>query len=362
MPAASRPRSAPATAGERQLSRREFLKLCAAGLAAAGSASARLAGLPLAPYAALAQETVQQQGRVSEGFVTIHAQPSFEANELKKFWKDTVLPVEEVTIGGAEPAHNRVWYLIKGEGYVHSGGVQPVQTRLNLPESPPAGGALAEVTVPFTDARWGPGENFPVAYRFYYETTHWVVKGVQDRAGEAWYRVLDDKWKFLHYALARHLRLLPAAELSPLSPDVPAWAKRLVVDTAAQAVIAYEYEKPVFMTRTATGARFSNGDFSTPPGRYITAHKRPYRHMAAGNLAANGYDLPGVPWVTYITESGISFHGTYWHNNFGRPRSHGCINLTPSAARWIFRWTTPSVPFNEQFAIDGRAATPVDVL
>ncbi len=337
---------------EMPLSRRDFLKLCAAGVLSALSTSA--AGfLDTAPL---------QQGRVVEGYVTIHAQPSLESKALNKFWRDTVFPIAEATIGDKEPQHNRVWYHVAGEGYIHSGGVQPVQTRPNLVEDVPASGALAEVTVPFTDAHWRPGKQYPTAYRFYYETTHWVVRRVQDASGESWYRVLDDKWKFSYYVPSRHLRILPYSELSPLSPELPAVARRLEVNTEAQAVIAYEFDRPVFMTRTATGARFSNGDFSTPHGRYITAHKRPYRHMAAGNLAANGYDLPGVPWVTYITESGISFHGTYWHNNFGRPRSHGCINLTPSAAKWVFRWCTPVVPPDQQFAIEADGATAVDVI
>lgn len=334
------------------LSRRDFLKLCAAGLFSAVATSAFR-------FAELAPE---QQGRVAESYATVYAQPSLESQALKKFWRDTVFPIAEVTIGDQEPEHNRVWYHVAGEGYVHSGGIQPVQTRPNLAEDVPASGALAEVTVPFTDAHWRPGNEYPTAYRFYYETTHWVVQRVQDHSGESWYRILDDKWKYFYYVPARHLRILPYSELAPLSPQVPPAAKRLEVNTSAQAVIAYEFERPVFMTRTATGARFSNGDFSTPHGRYITAHKRPYRHMAAGNLAANGYDLPGVPWVTYITESGISFHGTYWHNNFGRPRSHGCINLTPSAAKWVFRWCTPVVPPDQQFAIEADGATVVDVI
>jgi lipoprotein-anchoring transpeptidase ErfK/SrfK len=124
--------------------------------------------------------------------------------------------------------------------------------------------------------------------------------------------------------------------------------KRIEINTADQYLVAIEQETPVFAARIASGAVFSNGDYSTPHGRHTVFHKRPSRHMAAGNLAANGYDLPGVPWVSYFTESGIAIHGTYWHNNYGAPRSHGCINLTPSAARWIFRWTLPSVPFTEQ--------------
>ena len=74
--------------------------------------------------------------------------------------------------------------------------------------------------------------------------------------------------------------------------------------------------------------------------------------MAAGDIASNGFDLPGVPWVLYITKSGISFHGTYWHNDYGRPRSHGCINLTPQAAKWLYRWTLPSVEPGKQFAYE----------
>ena len=65
--------------------------------------------------------------------------------------------------------------------------------------------------------------------------------------------------------------------------------------------------------------------------------------MAAGDITASGFDLPGVPWVLYITKSGISFHGTYWHNDFGRPKSHGCINMTNADAKWLFDWATPTI-------------------
>jgi lipoprotein-anchoring transpeptidase ErfK/SrfK len=81
--------------------------------------------------------------------------------------------------------------------------------------------------------------------------------------------------------------------------------------------------------------------------------------MAAGNLAS-GYDLPGVPWVAYIDEEGVSFHGTFWHNDFGVPRSHGCINMTIDAAKWLYRWTNPVVPKHEQEVWKGHG-TPVRV-
>jgi len=336
----------------RGLSRGGFLKLGAAGLA----------GLFIPPISVRAGNNPETHGRVIDDGQYLYDSPSLKGKKLDAYWKDMVIPIVEVTIGDEEPAHNRIWYRIGNEGYVHSGKIQPVNTTLNPPDSEiPANGALAEVTVPFTDAHWRPDKKFPVAYRFYYETTHWVSGLVYSEAGDPWYKLSDDKWKLFYYAPAEHLRIIPLVELAPLSPDVPATAKRLEVRTEEQAVIAYEWDRPVFMTRAATGAKFSNGDFRTPPGRHITAHKRPYRHMAAGNLAYNGYDLPGVPWVCYITESGISLHGTFWHNNYGRPRSHGCINLTPKAAKWIFRWTQPYITPGEQYVYE-EFGTAVDVI
>ena len=184
---------------------------------------------------------------------------------------------------------------------------------------------------------------------------------MQDRDGSSWYAVLDDKWKFVFYVPAAHLRLIPAAEVSTLSQTTPPVFKKLVVYNADQVLVAYEYDLPVFMARIATGGRFRDGDFATPPGNYQTFHKRPSRHMAAGDLASNGYDLPGVPWISYITRSGIAFHGTYWHNNFGRPRSHGCINLVSQAAKWLYRWTLPAVGPNDQ-ALFGKSGSAVEII
>ncbi|MBU0513056.1 MAG: L,D-transpeptidase [Chloroflexi bacterium] len=334
------------------ISRRDFLKLSGVGLY----------GLFASPLRGFGNLLSNQQGRVIYKLITVYDRPSLSGEVVKQYWLDTVIAITEATIGDDEPAYNRVWYRLGSEGYAHSGGIQPVRTLINLPSSNiPQGGQLAEVTVPYTDACWEPDENQDVAYRFYYETTHWVIGLTHSPNGTPWYQVLDDKWELVLFVLARHLRLIPPSELSTLSPDVPPEAKRVEVRTQEQVVIAYEWDRPVFMARTATGAEFSNGKFYTPLGRHKTFHKRPSRHMAAGNLAYNGFDLPGIPWVCYITESGIAFHGTYWHNDYGRPRSHGCINLTSQAAKWIYRWTLPAVPTNEQRAYD-EFATRVDIV
>jgi lipoprotein-anchoring transpeptidase ErfK/SrfK len=187
------------------------------------------------------------------------------------------------------------------------------------------------------------------------------MESIQDPKGITWYGVRDDKWEYMFYVPAPHLRLIPPEEIYPISSNVPSNKKRIEVHLPEQLMIAYEFDHPVFMARVASGALFSNGDFSTPSGRYMTFHKRYSRHMARGNLAANGYDLPGVPWNSYITEEGIAFHGTYWHNNFGHPRSHGCINLTPQAAKWVYLWTMPAVP-PDQEATYKPTGTIVDII
>jgi lipoprotein-anchoring transpeptidase ErfK/SrfK len=319
-------------------------------------------GLLLQPFNSIRNLLPEQLGRVAEMKSTVYDRPSLDGNPTKIYWRDMILPITEVTVGDQEPKHNRIWYRIGDEGYVHSGAIQPVQTRLNEPNSDiPSSGALVEVTVPYTDVHWGPGKNNQFAYRFYYETTHWASALVQDNHGDPWYRIQEDKWDLTFYAPANHLRIIPRKELSTISPEVSPHNKRLEVRLRDQLVIAYEEGKPVFMARIASGAEFSNGRFLTPLGRHQTYHKRPSRHMAAGDLASNGYDLPGVPWICYITEKGVAFHGTYWHNDYGRPRSHGCINLTPTAAKWIYRWTVPVVPPHET-KVYKKFGTNVDVV
>lgn len=302
-----------------------------------------------------------QQGRVIYETISTYQEPTYESDKVRIHWKDAVFPISGVTLGSGEPSHNRIWYRVGTEGYAHSGGIQPVRTEPNpVITEIPQGGVLAEVTVPYTDALWTPGERYHVAYRFYYETTHWIKEVVNGPDGIPYYHILEDKWDLAYYVPAAHLRVIPESELSMISPDVPSIFKRIEVDTSTQTVTAFEYNQPVYRTRAATGGDFSTGKFTTPTGHHITNYKRPSRHMAAGNLAFNGYDLPGVPWIIYLTESGIAFHGTYWHNDFGIPRSHGCINLPSKASKWLYRWTLPHVPYQEQ-SIYNVSGTHVDV-
>ena len=54
-------------------------------------------------------------------------------------------------------------------------------------------------------------------------------------------------------------------------------------------------------------------------------------------MSGPGYSLPNVEWVSYFVKS-YAIHGTYWHNNFGTPMSHGCVNMRVREAKWLFNW------------------------
>jgi hypothetical protein len=268
--------------------------------------------------------------------------PSTSSLELGFYNTDAVVKIVEESIGDPKPTHNPIW-LRTDDGWLHSAYVQPVREILNEPVIKlPAGGMLAEVTVPFTQA-WSVNERgWKRIYRCYYTSTYWVqgvFTGIND---VIWYQIYDERYRDLFNVEAAHLRPITAEELAPISPN--ALDKRIEIDLTRQRLTAVEGGRPVFTTRTATG--YFEGD--TPIGEFTIERKQPTRHMAS-NLQGNEFDLPGVPWVCYISWTGVSFHGTYWHNNYGAPQSHGCINLTPDAAKWVYRWTNPFVPSNEDY-------------
>jgi lipoprotein-anchoring transpeptidase ErfK/SrfK len=319
-----------------RVSRREFLRLGGMGLLGLAAPVRWLRPRP--------QTAAAQLGRVLESAIDIFRSPSFSAARIGALRRDDLITISGAIVGDQFPAHNRVWYDMNGRGYVHSSVVQPVQAAPNRPlRRLPGSGSLMEVTIPWVDAYWETETSRRRAYRFYYSTTHWVVGIAQDQKGRPWYRIYDDRIAQSYFVPAEALRPIPLAELTPITPEVPSEEKRIEVDLTRQWVECFEGDTPVFTASVSTGARMDNGDFWTPSGEFMTFRKRGTRHMAEGNLAS-GYDLPGVPWVSYITQEGVSFHGTYWHNDFGTPRSHGCINMTPEAAKWLYRWTHPLVP------------------
>lgn len=323
-----------------EFTRRDFMRLSGMGLLSLA--------LPLHWGRNVVEAEATQLGRVAFPTVDVMKRASFASESVRTLWRDEILDIEAAVLGDLVPEHNRIWYLVRNQGFIHSSGIQPVENKPNEPlTSVPYRGILMEVTVPYVDAFWKPRTDSNHAYRFYYSQTHWITGVSQDVSLRKWYRIMDDKYDYVYYAPAEAFQRVPISELIPISSDVPAQEKRVWVDLSRQWLNCYEGSQLVFSSKISSGRKFDDATYWTPEGEFVTFRKRPSRHMSSGNRAT-GYDLPGVPWVAYINEDGVAFHGTFWHNDFGSPRSHGCINMTPQAAKWLFRWTQPIVPATEQ--------------
>jgi hypothetical protein len=291
------------------------------------------------------------QGRVLYSRLKVHLTADFAGEQTGSLLFDNLVDIAERVRGGAYEDANHAWYLLATGGYVHSGGIQLVETVTNPTVlALPLPGMVGEVTVPYADSLWAINRSPTPGPRLYFQTTHWVDAVVIDeRDGSPWYRCYDNVWNSHYYTRPPWVRLLSAEELAPINPQVAEDEKHIEVVLDEQLLYAYTGATLVYLARTSTG----QDGYETPTGWYRTFHKRPTYHMTGGYDASTTFDLPGVPWDTYISES------TFWHNDFGTRHSHGCINLTPEAARWIYRWTNPSVPPGEKLVLAPGAGTRV---
>mgnify|MGYP005817149039 CR=1 FL=1 len=334
-------------------SRRDFLKLSAAGLLGGLLAEAGF-GRALAAGPAL--------GRMTLSGIGLYKDPAFKARKLSVFGRDEVVRISGSVEGEPGSIFNRTWYQLDGRGYTYSGWVQPVEARYQAPAlSVPAGGQLGEVTVPYSVTRLAPAYAAKTSFRAYYATTYWVTGVSVNRYEKGiWYEIYDEHLQRSFFIPSTDMRLVPDDELTLLSPDLPDALKRIYVDTTTQSVTLFENEQPVRVARCSSGG----ADTRTPLGSFRTFHKGPTIHMTNDGEAGagRGYDLPGVPWVSFFTGTGVSFHGTYWHNDYGRPRSHGCVNLPPADARFLYRWTRPVVPSGTQYLYKPGEGTRVEIV
>jgi lipoprotein-anchoring transpeptidase ErfK/SrfK len=207
------------------------------------------------------------------------------------------------------------------------------------------GGIWTEITVPFVDGFRSPDASSDVRYRLYYGMVLNVDQKAVDEQGQPWYRVHDEN-EVIMFAPGQAFRAIPPEEVAPLSPE--AEDKAVVVDITRQQISAMESGVEVYFARISSGYAYypEGGDFTsnTPIGQMWTWRKMVSRHMSGGD-AVTGYDLPGVGWTVLFHGSGAALHSTYWHADYGAPRSRGCINLLPEDAKWFFRWTSPIVEY-----------------
>jgi len=119
-------------------------------------------------------------------------------------------------------------------------------------------------------------------------------------------------------------------------PNIPEAlpTKTILIDLSDQTLTAFENATPVFSTLISAGQRYT----PTPIGDFAI-----YSKIRSQTMSGPGYRLPNVQWVAYFYKS-YAIHGTYWHDNFGHPMSHGCVNMRNIDAQWLYEWAPIGTP------------------
>jgi hypothetical protein len=351
------------------ITRRKMLKLITATTAAAAlspvlHARARYP-IPPRPGSGVATDAWTLMGRAIHT-VAFYDEPATSATRLATRSRDQSFRITG-EVRAPFSAHNDLWYETP-LGYVHSAWVLPMRVYLLQPFIRDVGewGFWGEVSQILTDARAEPHPQAKQVYRFYGGNVYHVVDAFEDEQSTGWYKVYDEfppTNPGYQWVLARDLRRIPRSEMAPIHPFVG--EKHIEVDLSQQSLTCYEGDRIAFTTLVASGL---GGVLATPAGDKHVLLKQASRHMSnrpyPGGPEALGdiFDLPGIPWNTFFDLSGTAIHGTYWHNDFGVPRSHGCLNVSCEAARWIYRWAHPIGGYEDDFIqSDHRVGTPINI-
>lgn len=190
------------------------------------------------------------------------------------------------------------------------------------------------------------------------EAFGWVIEGIQVRKAPGAEAEADDAW-LPRYASIRIYAAQPAGEwvwyqvgpnqwieqravaLIATTPPANVAGAWIAVDIFEQTLVAYQDSRPVFATLISSGIAAD----STPPGVYHIYAKLNYGRMSGAYRRdrSDYYYLEDVPDIMYF-DGDRGLHGAYWHDGFGFKRSHGCVNLAPADARWLFQWAPAGTP------------------
>ena len=331
------------------VSRRDFLRL--SSLAVGG-----MAFTPFLPQITLFNDS--ELARVATKSVSVYKEPN-DTSEIVATWQQDELVNIYETITAKTPTYNPIWYRVWG-GYMHRTHMQKVKIAYNKPASVIRElGQIGEITVPYSDSvLFSKKYGWSYANRLYFGTIHWILGVEEGPDKNPWYRIKDETNSAIYYIPAIHMRIFQDDELMPITPEVPFSEKRIEVELSSQTLKCYEYDQMVFETKISSGIPSSNSGegipTTTPSGEYNVQGKYPSKHMGNGNLTSDlqAYELVGVPWNCFFTEHGHAFHGTYWHDNFGVPMSHGCVNMRIDEAKWLFLWVTPIANYDQEATIN----------
>lgn len=179
---------------------------------------------------------------------------------------------------------------------------------------------------PSREAGGDPVESLGLIYRY---TTLYIQETIE-LDGSRWYRIDDQQW----------VHQFNVAKVLPLE-DIPediSTEKWISIDLYEQVLIAYEGTTPVFTTLVSTGL----DRWPTYEGTFNIYYRNPRKFMSWGVVGDDFYSLEEVPWTMFFDE-GRALHGAYWHDGFGYRRSHGCVNMSITDAKWLYDWVADSM-------------------
>lgn len=160
----------------------------------------------------------------------------------------------------------------------------------------------------------------------------------QDGGGEVFWRVGEGQWIDASVLNEVHLIEPPADVLAGWRSEHVGNDQWVDVDLGEQVLVAYRGHQAMFATMISSGR-----SHATPRGNYPMWAKVASTTMANQAYEDKPYMVQGVPWVV-LFQGHNALHGAYWHDKFGNKKSHGCVNLAPLDARWVFEWVGPSLP------------------
>ncbi len=160
-----------------------------------------------------------------------------------------------------------------------------------------------------------------------------ILETATDAAGKPTaYRIGDAEW-----IRAADVRVFPHA---PPPPHLEPHERWIDIDLDTQILVAFEGETAVYATLVSSGTK----DTPTETGVYRMWLKESEADMK-GLSGESPYSVATVPWTQFFfPEKGLAVHTAYWHDQFGTKKSHGCVNLAPRDARWLYFWSDPVVP------------------
>jgi len=325
------------------LSRRAFLQ--SIGMAGTASLMPSLGKLQeMAWGQALAHWDGSPMGRILIQNHAAYEEPDWRSKMTALYqFQDlvTVLGVEANGYG-LYPSNNT--YIQTDQGYVYSSWVQPVSYFGENPvQTVGEGGAWAEISIPIAYSMFEPADDASVRERLFYGQAHRVTATVGD------YYQITEIYGSVYYVKAAHMRIMPPEEYAPITPEVDPGAKRIDISIRDQRLFAYEGDQQVYETLIASGMPST----PTPFGTYPIYDKRHGTRMVGGQTGG-GYNLAGISSVMFFTQRFAALHSTYWHNDYGRRHSNGCVNMFPPDVKWLFRWTTP---YPDYYAFNTRTDT-----